>query len=493
MQTKKIQYLLYLYMCAISIIIFYLYGFLLKSNGDNIEHLHSSWLIWQGYLPYRDFFQHHNPLLWYLFSPLVASQIDNINIFPLFNIISICCYMLIIYIQCKILLLNNIKPINVLFFSSIMLSSYSVLLSTDYRPDTFMYLFFFIGLYFLFLYQKNTRLQYLVICFLSFFIGFMFTQKILFNIFIPALAVMYLVFTKKIRVQDIIFSSLLPIVLFLAFLVYLYSENALEIYLKANFYFNSFIPDIFYKTRIVMPPISYFEFYIFVPLGLLSSLYFITHKSSFIEKIISFMFIEETFLRFFYFSSFLHYSIMYLVLGIMLTILLVNRFNKYTVILSVIGVIYLIFMVGYHYFMTYKDAIKARNILYGYEFAFIQLTPCDYAMNGYYSSYNLKAKDIGYYGILPGQIDVLGEKLGISKRDDINHLIIKYKPKIISVGPIWDTYWEQRGKKILAHKIDDNIIKEYYNPTRNSDIYMLKPEYQKYNCIYNGEEWRYID
>lgn len=493
MKTKKVKAFLWLYIFVMTTIAFYLYGILIKSNGDNIEHLHSSWLIWQGYIPYKDFFQHHNPLLWYMFSPLVAVYINDFNIFPLFNIISICCYIFIIYFQCKILLLNKIKPIIVLFFGAIMVSSYSILLSTDYRPDTFMYLFLFIGLYFLFLYQKDNKLQYLSICFLSFFVGFMFTQKILLNVFVPAIIVIYWIIKKQIKMHDIIYSLLLPISLFLLFLSYLYTEGALEIYLKANFYFNSFIPDIFYKTRIVFPPTEYFEFYVFIPLGILASVYFIVCKSSYIEKTVSMMFIEETVLRIFYFSSFLHYSIMWLILGIMLTIMIINKINKYNGIMVTISAIYLFFIIGYHYHITYKDFIKLKNKTYGYELAFSQLTPCDYAINGYYATYNLKAKDVGYYSILPGQIDVLGEKLGIAKRDNLNYLIIKHKPKIISIDPIWDTYWEQRGKKLLAHKIDENIIKTYYEPTKNGYMFILKKEYQKHNCIYDGNEWRYMD
>lgn len=41
-----------------------------SQNGDNIEHVHSSFLVAMGQVPYRDFFQHHNPLLWYLFAPV---------------------------------------------------------------------------------------------------------------------------------------------------------------------------------------------------------------------------------------------------------------------------------------------------------------------------------------------------------------------------------------------------------------------------------------
>ena len=40
-------------------------------NGDNVEHLHSTWLVSLGKVPYKDFFQHHNPLMWYIFAPFV--------------------------------------------------------------------------------------------------------------------------------------------------------------------------------------------------------------------------------------------------------------------------------------------------------------------------------------------------------------------------------------------------------------------------------------
>ncbi len=41
-------------------------------NNDEIEHVHSAWYLLQGYIPFKDFFQHHNPLLWYLLLPLLS-------------------------------------------------------------------------------------------------------------------------------------------------------------------------------------------------------------------------------------------------------------------------------------------------------------------------------------------------------------------------------------------------------------------------------------
>ena len=43
-----------------------------RSSVDETEHLHMSWLVSTGMVPYRDFFEHHNPLLWYVFAPISA-------------------------------------------------------------------------------------------------------------------------------------------------------------------------------------------------------------------------------------------------------------------------------------------------------------------------------------------------------------------------------------------------------------------------------------
>jgi 4-amino-4-deoxy-L-arabinose transferase-like glycosyltransferase len=51
-------------------------------DRDELEHLHTAWLIFEGQLPYRDFFQNHTPLLYFFLAPLflfydAASNIDD--------------------------------------------------------------------------------------------------------------------------------------------------------------------------------------------------------------------------------------------------------------------------------------------------------------------------------------------------------------------------------------------------------------------------------
>ena len=87
----------------------------------------------------------------------------------------------------------------------------------------------------------------------------------------------------------------------------------------------------------------------------------------------------------------------------------------------------------------------------------------------------------------------MGEKIGIRKRDNLNELIRARKPKIVSAGIYWDTYWEQRGTKIPAHHLDPYLLNTYYEYSGLGDIFILKPQYQKHKCRYNGKSWEYID
>lgn len=470
----------------------YLYGIIVKANGDNIEHLNAAWMIWQGNIPYKDFFQHHNPLLWYITAPFVAYFINYAGIFSLFNIISVLAICLMAYYQAKILLLNGTKKISSLFLIGITVSSYSIMLANDYRPDTFMFVFFFSGLYYLFCYYERGKLQLLVNSFLCFFISFMFTQKVLLMLIVPAIDVLYRLCTHKIKLADFLYAIVFPVCLLLAYISYLHYHDALSVYWRANFVFNTYIPDIFSTHRIVFPPNKYIEFYIFLPLAEIAIIYFFC-KGTYIEKFISSMFVVETLFKVFHFSAFLHYSIFWLMLAIMLTVMFLSKTVKFKSLLAILATVYLLFMFWYNYENTYKENIKVYYKLNGHELAFRELTPCDYAINGYFSVINLKAKNPGYYAILLGQIDVLGEKVGISQRDNLNFLIRKYKPKIISGEIYWDTYWEERGRKIAAHRIDPYLINTYYNYSGLGSIFILKPQYQKHKCIYNGKAWEFVD
>ncbi len=41
-------------------------------DSDELEHVHATWLVLQGQVPFRDFFEHHHPLTWFVLAPLLA-------------------------------------------------------------------------------------------------------------------------------------------------------------------------------------------------------------------------------------------------------------------------------------------------------------------------------------------------------------------------------------------------------------------------------------
>jgi hypothetical protein len=56
-QVARVDHLLHRWWCA-----------------DELEHLHAAWCIAQGQVPYRDFFEHHTPALYYLLAPVVGAM-----------------------------------------------------------------------------------------------------------------------------------------------------------------------------------------------------------------------------------------------------------------------------------------------------------------------------------------------------------------------------------------------------------------------------------
>src|SRR6185437_4961750 len=46
---------------------------------DETEHLHAAWCMAQGQIPYKDFFEHHMPLIWIILQPVVRLWTDPVR------------------------------------------------------------------------------------------------------------------------------------------------------------------------------------------------------------------------------------------------------------------------------------------------------------------------------------------------------------------------------------------------------------------------------
>ena len=221
--------------------------------SDTIEHMQASLAVYQGMVPYRDFFEHHNPLLWYLFAPISNLFYGNANIIKIYRIIGVCIYFLCIYVFYRINAKYIYKDKKISLFSVLFLISVPALWDdANLRPDSFMLLFFLIGCKMYFDYLKQNKTRYLVFSYLSMSISFLFLQKILFCLLSFGIINLYDLLKKHIKLPDFIIACAiggLPIALFVSVLLYM---GIFADYIYYNYTFNTLMVK-YYDGHLLAP------------------------------------------------------------------------------------------------------------------------------------------------------------------------------------------------------------------------------------------------
>jgi hypothetical protein len=446
--------------------------------------MHSSYLVHINSIPYKDFFQHHNPLLWYLFAPILGLFDKGIsdNFLTAFVISSAIIVSFLNYFYLYLITKRFLSTkLAGLIAASIAITPYVILSITHFRPDNFMLTSFFIGLYHYFCYLENKKLKDLSISFFAFWCSFMFLQKIVFTLVLLGIITLILLIKKQIKLNDALYALMFPLALSLGFVAYLYTNNTLSIWYHSNFTFNLHIPELFDNRRIgfIWP-----ELKILLTLSVLSII-FCTKNSSIYFKIIAIIFIFETIQRLTYFSAFAYYFCLNIYIASILSATFIEKIilKKYYWAIYILAIPLLLCM--------YKPSIYVGNIG-GPKTRFYQtlhkeithyITKCDLILNGDGTIYNVYNKDPHYYWNLLGQTDVIGANVGIHPLMDINHVIQTKKPRIISITPYKDKYSSERGIEKIVHKPDLEYINKYYKPFNNSDtLYILKPEFSEPYC-----------
>lgn len=462
-------------------------------TGDDVEHLHSSWLVFQGAVPYQDFFQHHNPLLWYMFAPLVGSFAYDLEIFDLVREISTCVMFFTLFISALIIK----RFIAQSWYAAALViaaafPSYIIFSGQDFRPDNYMVASFILGLYYFFAYLETHQASNLIWSFLSMFISFMFMQKSIFFLILFAAIVIYQLYAKNIKVEDFLKALVIPFILALIFLGWLISHGMVERYWLSNFIFNLYIPDV-YNGLVER---THGEFYVLSIVGLCGALYFL-YRGNVYTRILSLFLIAEFVQRFFYFSLDRHYYYFLAVLNAMLAgafaYQMIKKYNWSAYVwmgLSIWGM--LIFKdycvdnklpQNFHRYATPKYVIEQTN-------------RCDSVLNGYGLTYGIFTKDITYYWNLNGQLDVIGSKIGLAPKPNLNETVERKLPKIIYTGPYWDEKLRKRNIDYPVHWIASEIRDKYYEQSLFVDMFILKPEYQqKRRCRYDikTNTWNYYN
>ncbi|MBB5143195.1 ArnT family glycosyltransferase [Desulfovibrio intestinalis] len=223
-------------------------------DHDEYEHLYSAYLMLQGQIPYRDFFQHHHFLYWIFLAPFVKNFPDTYYLLYIGRSLSLCALLITAFYTYKISILKGGDKKSVFLFVTVLLSIDMIVHSSLLvRPDIFMVGAFFSGLYYYIIYLKNKNLLCLVLSFLLFFASFLFLQKAVFLLFGFCLCAIYQLYKKELYLRDFLIALVLPLSVLGYLLYFMSEEHVLVDYFELNWLFNFKISMVYGWVRLKLP------------------------------------------------------------------------------------------------------------------------------------------------------------------------------------------------------------------------------------------------
>ena len=439
-----------------------------KAMADDLEHIHASWLIWQGQIPYSDFFEHHHPLLWYIFSPIVGFFSGNTFIFFINRIIVSICSLVSLYVVYNIIKnfisnkLTALTAINIYCFSSTAMSS-----MVQFKPDAFMQLFFWIGIYFLFSLLKNKKQHQLNISMLSFTIAFCFLQTVIFLALPLSICIIYYIYKKEITWKNIALSLILPFVTLSLFFGHMLILGNLQRYYELNWVVNSAIYDEIKANSIT----NFSSLYSILICGFISALFLLINKPNKYTIILFTMYITELLLRTTYISIGLYYfKILLLYNAIIISIAIITIYQKY----KYLGYLFLTLgIIWCGKFWIFEDVGEINSLT-------IVGIATDIAKNSNSDDIVLATTNMPlglfnqnphYYWFSWTYIGKIDEKLFHYKEPyDINKIIVEKKPKFI----YFEDNLKQNYKATNVYDIKPEILSEFYENAKYNTLYQLK-------------------
>lgn len=260
----------------IALIVLFIYSGVLII--DEMEHLHASYFITQGYLPYRDFFEHHHPLFLFLLTPLVAFLPQN-SVLVLYasrllmTLFSVGTFYYIYKIANRFLGGKFCALLGILIFASFYPTLY---MFSIVKPDTVMHFFFVCGLYYFFEYCHTLKTNSLIISAAALTLSFLFLQTAVFFILPVCLIALHIIIKHPEQIKNFLSASILPTIFIGCFILYLWLTSSLKIYIQSGWIFNSkFFSLLNFRLPSVLP-----DFFIYILFGYMAYGYLVWQKKA---------------------------------------------------------------------------------------------------------------------------------------------------------------------------------------------------------------------
>ncbi|MBI4825167.1 MAG: glycosyltransferase family 39 protein [Nitrospirae bacterium] len=206
-----------------------------RIDPDEFEHIHSAWYVKNGYIPYLDFYQCHNPFFWYLIAPLLhvfgESMETVIKLRALMFMFTMGITFLTYLISKKA---SGSKETGLLSAALLLSMALFVNKSVEIRPDVPQVFFGLISICFLLDFFQRDKDRSMICSGIAAALSFLFLQKAAVLLAAFSLIFIYKLLDRKIRARALIYfagSCFLPIA---CFFVYLLASGSYNDYIMGN-------------------------------------------------------------------------------------------------------------------------------------------------------------------------------------------------------------------------------------------------------------------
>jgi hypothetical protein len=204
-------------------------------DHDEFEHIHSAWFILQGKIPYLDFYQSHNPALWYLLAPFIHFFGEGTAV------LFIARSLMLLFLAGIVL---SVRALSRETGSSIRESNYAMLLvlscwvlvnkSYEIRPDVPQVFFGLLSCLYFIRYIKNKMSLHMVQAGFMAGVSFVMLQKSIFLFAAMVIAMLWLLWRKEISLRAIFLYAIGTILPLVGLIYYLMATGCFGDYIMTN-------------------------------------------------------------------------------------------------------------------------------------------------------------------------------------------------------------------------------------------------------------------
>ena len=455
-------------------------------NADEIEHIHASWLVWNGKTPYLDFFEHHNPLLWYLFAPLTSLMFDNVNIYFACRLSALAANLASWWFIYKIIRqwLGSYK----IWLAALVLFCCGDYVSrnlVEFRPDAFMNLCFWSGLYFYLAYFANKRQIYLSAAFTLFGLAFFFLQKAALLLAALGIFTVWQQIKRRIKLSDFIKALIVPFIISGLFAAWLLYHKMLGLYWELNYSLNSLLPQYYglhmvkftiFGVMLHLPFYNGWASVFFAPSAIALSFAAILSypkiwQKNIAAKCLVVLFFSELLIRIFTFSPYAHYFSLLNAFAALIIAAAVfeneNTFKKYLYNIAMFIVFIIAAGLVLCSFAQRHNNAKIKPFLETAQFVINQTKPNEAVLNADNTNFNLFRPDAHYIWFMLNDIGWIYET-NFTQKTNLDDMLkakkaVLLKPEDFSNTPLS----ERRNKKLFEYNTD---MMRLYQKQKISDI-----------------------